>query len=280
MSNQKYGKKASVKWASDDDAGDLLASILNDTETDAALEQQRIEAEILAREQEAQRLKDAEEQHRRAEAEARISAEMDRLQQVEVRRTQKLEALKIEDLKESGLWQPPEEPAKPEQPNAQSHSALHAVQAPHAITPEHGNASLSPAVAQATQPVAKKSNSTAIAILGIVAALVVISAVVAGMLMKGSYKVDNTTYAKAVYTPKDNQILLVEKGFVPLPKPEPVATAEESSAAASSKRPASRSRSDVGAAPSKAAPAQTKPAKAPKKKIELDLDFDPFKSGF
>ncbi len=277
MSNQKYGKKASVKWASDDDAGDLLASILNDTETDAAQEQQRIEAEMLAREQEALRLKDAEEQNRRSQAEARISAEMDRLQQVEVRRTQKLEALKIEDLKESGLWQPPEEPVKVEQTD----NVLHAVQAAQAATPEHASVGAQASAAQqAAQPVAKKSNTTAIAILGVVAALVVIGGVVAGMLMNGSYKVDDTSYAKAVYTPKDNQILLVEKGFSPLPKPEPAAPVEESGAASSSKRPAPRGRPGVSAAPAKSAPAKAAPAKAPKKKIELDLDFDPFKSGF
>lgn len=278
MSNQNYGKKASVKWASDDDAGDLLASILNDTETDAALEQQRIEAEVKARQEEAQRLKDAEEQHRIAEAEARISAEMDRLQQVEVRRTQKLEALKIEDLKESGLWQPPVDPAETERARLaeeQARAAAFAAQNQHAPTPENTHAAAQTTQQAAPLPVAQKSNSKALAILGIVTALVVISGGIAFMLMQGSYKVDNTAFAKAVYSPKENQVLLVEKGFAPIPKPEPVA---ETPAPAAPTRSTSRSRPSTA----KSTPAKTAPAKkaAPKKKIELDLDFDPFKSGF
>ena len=46
------------RWASDDDANDLLAGILDETEQDARAEEQRIQAEIQAREAEERRKKE------------------------------------------------------------------------------------------------------------------------------------------------------------------------------------------------------------------------------
>ncbi|MBA2662924.1 MAG: hypothetical protein H0U74_11550 [Bradymonadaceae bacterium] len=275
VSNQNYGKKASVKWASDDDAGDLLAGILSDTESDATMEQQRIEAEMNARQEEARRIKESDERQRRAEAEARISAEMDRLQEVEKRRTQKIEALKIEDLKESGQWKPPEEAAEVKQAReAQAQMAAAQMAALHAPQPQ---APAQQQMAQAPVAVEKKSNVLPLAILGAVLVLVVGAGGIAFALMTGGYKVDNTAYTKAVYSPKDNQILLVEKGFSPLPKEEP-RVEEASAASARTARPRTTAAAAAPARPT-AAPAQKKDA--PKKKgIELDLNFDPFSSGF
>ena len=51
MSQNNYAKVKSNKWASDDDAGDLLAGILDETESAARVEQQRLEAEMRAKEE-------------------------------------------------------------------------------------------------------------------------------------------------------------------------------------------------------------------------------------
>jgi hypothetical protein len=268
--------KASVKWASDDDAGDLLAGILDDTATEAALEQQRIEADLKAREEEERRRKAAEEERKRLEAEARISAEMDRLEQIEKRRTQKVEALKIEELKASGQWKPPEEPVERKQPDAAAIQAAIAAQAAMAApVPQAAAQPMAQAMPMAPEPQSKKP----VAILGGVVALVVVAAVAVVALAGGGYELDNTPYTKAVYSPKDSQTLLVEMAFAPLPKPEPVV--EAPAAAPAARRPAAQPARRPDSASASSAPSkQAAPKGESKKKLDLNLDFDPFGGGF
>ncbi|MFU8804850.1 MAG: hypothetical protein ACNA8W_13630 [Bradymonadaceae bacterium] len=258
-------KKASVKWASDDDAGDLLAGILSETEDDALLEQERIEAEIRAREAEEKRRKEEEELRKRAEADARISAEHERQEQVKKRRTQKIEALKIEELKESGQWKPPEEEIVP-QPVQAAPVAQTAPVPVAAARPSH----------YVDEPEPQKSNSKGLAILGVIIALIVVAAGAVVALAGGGYEPDTTPYTKAVYSPKDSQTLLVEMAFAPIPKAEPKV---EEPAPAARRRPVRRAAPRPAAAAS-SAPAKTTTSKKKQKALEgLDLDFDPFGGG-
>lgn len=261
-------------WASDDDANDLLAGILSDTEEEAAAEQQRIEAELKAREEEERRQKEEEEARRRAEAEARMTAEMDRQGDLEKRRTMRMEALRIEELKERGEWVDPEVKAAEEEAARREKEAeaarLAALAAERqAPTPEQQAQAQAAGASSQKEPAASK---TPLIILGVVGALVVALAVVFVLLAQGGYEVDQRSYAKVVYQPKDPEVKLVTMSFSPLPKVEEEEEKEEP-------KPAAR-RTVRRAAPAKKAPAKKAPAK---KKPKLDLDLsgaDPFGAGF
>jgi hypothetical protein len=75
-----------------------------------------------------------------------------------------------------------------------------------------------------------------------VVALLVIVGVV-GFIVAGGYQVDQGTYSKAVFAPKEQQVALVEKRFTPLPKAEPVAIAADADSGSSKKSKRSRKRS-------------------------------------
>ncbi len=251
------------KWASDDDAGDLLAGILDDTATEAEAEQERIAAEIKARQEEEQRKKEEEEAKKRAEAEARLSAEKERLQQVEKRRTQKLEALRIEDLKESGQWNPPEELSDEKDEK----------ETPPAAAQRPPQAAAQPAprpMAPAPEPIPQKSNTGLVIGLAALILAVVGAAVIAFVVLPDGYEVDNTTYAKTTYTPAQSEITVVELGFAPLPEKK-----VEEAPAPRTRRP-TRTRRAPTPAPSEPEP-RSRPSSSPG--LDLDLDTDPFSAG-
>lgn len=248
------------KWASDDDAGDLLAGILDETATEAEAEQQRIAAEMKAREDEERRLKEEEEARKRAEAEFRLSREKERLQEVEKRRSQKLEALRIEELKESGQWVPPEVETD-DQPLTAPPTA---VQPPPEARPQPAP---QPVVAQA--PPSKKSN------VGYLIALVVLllalgsAGFYAFVVLPDGYEVDSTTYAKTSIAPAEKAITVVELGFAPIPvkAPEPARTTRPRTRRSS--QPASRSSTP-----------RREESRSNSGGLDLDLDTDPFNASF
>lgn len=269
------------RWASDDDANDLLAGILDETENDAKAEEQRIQAEIQAREAEERRKREAEEERKRREAEARISAEMERQNTVQERRTARMEAMKIEDLKAKGEWIDPavvarqqaeaEEKRRREEEaeirrKAMEQAAMQAAQAQHAL----------PAQAQA----APANNNKLFASIGAVAALVLVSGGVL-LAMAGGYEVDKTPYTKTVFKPKDVAIALVEKGSTPIPKVEEAPVEEETKTVRRSSSPR-KATASVSKATAKPAAKEDKVGKAANKKASALEDMlkssgsDPF----
>ena len=101
MSN-KAKVKGRGNWASDEDASDLLAGILDETATAASAEQQRLADELHEREVAEKAELEAAEARKREQAEAKLSAEADRQAQLQEKRTARLEAIKVEELKAKG----------------------------------------------------------------------------------------------------------------------------------------------------------------------------------
>ena len=91
MSDNYAKVKSNGKWASDDDAGSLLAGILDDTETAAQAEQARLEAAVKAKQEEEERMRLEEEDRKRREAEEKLRSEQSRQEQIKQRRTAKME---------------------------------------------------------------------------------------------------------------------------------------------------------------------------------------------
>lgn len=272
MQDNNYAKVKSNKWASDDDAADLLSGILSETEDEALAEQQRLENELRAK-QEAERLEvEAEEQRKRAEAEAKLSAEMNRLQQVAERRTAKIEALKIEELKERGEWIDPEvERAKLEaERQKQIESEKIRIEAEMQAKASVESATRLPS------PTPQKKSSAG---LFVIAAFLVLAAVgtAIGVVLMSQYKVDNTSYAKAVHQPTSNKIAMVEKGFTPIPKAAPavenaVAADSKSSAKSSKRKKTRKSTSRASSSKSKPKKSNAITGKPKKNKASKKLD--------
>lgn len=236
------------RWASDDDANDLLAGILDETEQDAKAEEQRIQAEIQAREAEERRKKEAEEEKKRREAEARISAELERQNSVQERRTARMEALKIEDLKAKGEWV---DPAILAAKQAEELAKQRAAQDEEIRREAIAAAAVKAASTDMPMPAnTNQSNTKLYAMLGIVAALVLVGGGVLFAMSQG-YKADQTQYSKTVFKPKDVAVALVEKSFTPIPKVVEEVVEEEPK---SSRRSSSSSRRSSTKSAAKAAP--------------------------
>jgi hypothetical protein len=93
-------------------AASLLAGILEETESEAARERERLDRELQEREQAERERRAAEEAQRQAELRRQLDAEAQRQDDARARRLAAMEALRIEELKEKGLWTEPEpEPA-------------------------------------------------------------------------------------------------------------------------------------------------------------------------
>lgn len=264
--SDNYAKVKSRKYASDDDAENLLAGILDETEDVANAEQARIDAELRAKEDEDRRRKEAKDRAKKEEAAARLSAEMERLQKVEQRRTEKLEALKIEELKDRGEWIDPEIERKKLEAKIQEEAELAAMkQAAEEKARRKAQAVAQGEVSEAMGGPPQKSSNLAL-IGGI--AVAVIGVVAAGAAVAlGGYKIDQATYSKAVFAPKDQQVALIEKAFTPIPKPEPVVQ-EEEEAAPSHKSTSSRRRHSTRVASKSTKSKPTKPISTKPKQSE------------
>lgn len=270
--------KKQQRWASDDDANDLLAGILDETEDDAKAEEQRIQAQIQAREEEERRLRDAENERKRREAEARISAETERQGHVQERRTARMEALKIEDLKARGEWVDPAILAK-----EQAEEAARFREEEEARIRREAIAAAAVQSAAATGPVPANSNASntkLYATLGVVAALVLVGGSVLIAMSQG-YVADQTAYTKTVFKPKDVAVALVEKGFTPLPKVEVVEEVVEEPKKRRSSRRSSARVSSKSSTPAKKTAKTDKVGKAANEKADalkdlLNNSSDPF----
>ncbi len=284
--SDNYAKIKSRKYASDDDAENLLAGILDDTEDVARAEQERIEAELRAKESLEQQRRAEEEKRRKEEAAARLNAEMERLEKVEKRRTAKLEALKIEELKERGEWVDPEEEKRKLEEQLRKEAELQAMKQKAEADARRKHSS--PAeVGEVSMPGQHEDRSKAgLMIGGGIALAVLLSVGAAGFVVMGGYKVDSATYSKAVFAPKDVQVAMVEKGTTPIPKEEPVVVAEVEEDKPKRTRRSSNRRSNKKAnkPQKKSAPITSKPdqnkANKKAKALEDALNTDVFGGGF
>lgn len=232
--SSNYAKVKSNKWASDDDAGSLLAGILDETETAAQVEQSRLEAEMKAK-QEEERLRKAEEERQRVhEAEQRLNAEHSRQNQLKQRRTERMEALRIEDLKEKGEWIDPaieqarlaaEEARRVEE--SQQHQMEVQMQQMQQQMQQMAQpaANTNQAAAQATATQKASSKGPFIALAAVLFMVVAAGAVIGG-LMSQQYEPDATNYPKFTMNPVDSEDVVTTAGVTPLPEPEPVVVAE------------------------------------------------------
>jgi hypothetical protein len=221
MSNQARVKQQG-KFASDDDASNLLADILNDTAMDAQAEQRRIEAELKAREEEERRLKEAEDRRKQEEAQARLHAEQSRQNQVLQRRTEKLQALKIEELKQKGEWVDPaieEAKQRAEQERQRQAAMQQAIQqqlAQQQLAQQQQLATQHAPTPEATKP---KSKGPVMALVAVIALVLVAGGALAALTL-GAYKPDNVSYAKITINPASNAGALTLAAFAPIPKAE------------------------------------------------------------
>jgi hypothetical protein len=281
-----YAKVKSRKYASDDDAENLLAGILDETEDVAKAEQERIEAEIRAKEDEERRRKEEEERRKKEEAAKRLSAELERLEKVEQRRTEKLKALEIEELKERGEWVDPEEERRKLEEKLKKEAELAAMKeaAEQEARRKHAAPQQQRAAAHAAEP--QKSGSGMMIGLAIGLAVLLAGGGVA-FAMVGGYEIDSATYSKAVFAPKESKVAMVEKGFTPIPKDEPVVQQEEDDDKGKThrrrrrprRRHASKSKPREKSKPITGKPKQNK-ANAKADKLEKMLDTDVFGGGF
>lgn len=189
----------SKRWASDDEAEDLLAGILDETAAEAADEEERVAARIQSKRAEEERRLEVEAAEKQKKAEARLAAERKRQDEIRERRTQRMRAL--EPVEPQELAMPTEAPPAAEVPAREVVSEIDTE--PAVETTALSAAPLQPA------PHTRSWRPLAIfaVIAGVLAAIVAVAA-------PGSYELDRQQYVKATYAPKEHQDALVEKGYL------------------------------------------------------------------
>lgn len=227
------------RWASDDDAGDLLADIFSDTESAAEVEAKRIEAELERKKQEEAQRAQEEEQRRIREAEAKLQEEAQRQQNMTERRTARLEAIKVEEMKARGEWVDPaieeakrkaEEDRRIQEEARRQAEAMVAQQAQHAPVPQ------AQPVAAAAAPEAEppKSKLPYIILAAVFVAILGAGGAIAA-LTTGGYTPDTNPYAKITLEPKEDKDLVIVKASKPIPSAKPAAVVASNDDGKSSK---------------------------------------------
>ena len=237
MSN-KAKVKGRSNWASDEDAGDLLAGILDETATAASAEQQRLADELREREAAEKAELEAAQARKREAAEAKLIAEADRQAQIQEKRTARIEAIKVEELKARGEWVDPAETARKEREEAARQAALQGKRPEQAAEPV---AAPVPVAAPAPAP-PKKSNAPLIALAAVFVAVIGAVAVIFGMGV-GQYSPDQTPYQKVAMAPVEADTLVKVGGFVPLPEAASSAVASNDTPTKSKSKKRRKSRS-------------------------------------
>ncbi len=215
------------RFASDDDASDLLAGILADTESEAATEQARRAEELaLRRSQEMQRL-DRKREARRVEGQARLEAERQRQAEADARRLRALRAADTEpaatDATHVDFATPPtgvpdqlvERLAVAEAAQAAAEARLAAVTAMAPVS-----ASALPAPQSAPS---RRGLAVAAVFLAAAAALLVAGVATGGVALAVSESSPPAAvYARAELQPVSMETGAIESGFVASARPEVV----------------------------------------------------------
>ena len=269
MADQARVKK---DWASDEDAGDLLAGILDETQDRAQEEEAKIEADLRARQEEERRRQEEEEARRRREIEARLEAEAHRQEEIEERRTMRMQAIIASN-------RPAEEVAAEAEAarRAQEEEAEARVQAAamHQPVPETVHQQRQ-AVGVSTAAAPRESNKVMLAMVGLLMVLVVALGAVALTLLSGGYEPDATNYTKAQYLPTEPEVHLTQAATTLIPKEEPKVEEVEKEPKAVSRR---KRRGLRRSTKSSSSSGSSKKKDSPKKKKGLILSDDPFGGG-
>ena len=283
-------KRDDMNWASDEDANDLLAGILDETEEEARSEEQRLQDELEARAEAERREQEQEKARKRAEAKARITAEEERLEGLEKRRTMRQEALRIEEMKERGDYVEPKtteseadeqlsgEPGEERRKSRVKGSSTH--------LPEVAVEPVRPAADATQERVVAAPRPSRAPLFGLVAvALLVAGAGIAAFaLTTGQYEHDTSTYTKAVYKPVEARDMQVSVGFTPIREQES-ADADENEARRVTRSQVERpTSSEPDREPSRPEPEPSQDdtseeSSAPELPDFDDSSFDPFSEG-
>lgn len=219
-----YRKPSNARFASDEGADDLLADILDSTESDALAEEEQLARTLAEQRAEAERREVQANAARIAERQAKLDAELARQAKLAERRTQKMAALQVSEAPAADA---DDDVVVPEEVEHEMRERIEAE-----VREQLRVAGMTPM----PEPVA--THAPAPSRLGIVALAAALTlAVAAGgvaFLVKGTYQTDPNTYAKAIYSPADRDLQSLEVGSTLVPKPEPSVVEEATPAA---KRP-------------------------------------------
>lgn len=213
---KKYSSKPS--WASDDDASNLLGSILDDTRDAALAETKELAQAVEAKRQADISAKRQVEEARRADTASRLEQEAARQVTLEKRRTAAMQAITAADAPEQIAEPIPIAAPLTHHPSPMPLAALPEV----AVEPL---APIAPLAAVAPEP----AGTSGFMYAGIAATAVVFigaAALLAALLMPG-YTPDHTPYPKIVMHPVMTRDLVTGESFRPVPEDEPPAAIAE-----------------------------------------------------
>lgn len=215
-------KSGNGRWASDEDANDLLANILDETAGVAADEALKLETAIWERQSELSRKAQDQERERVERNRARLEAEMERQAALERKR----------ELKRSQLSN-----AQPVAPKAEEAARPAGIDA-DAIRAEIEQKVMKELREHLATPlptpepvVIHTRPSRAWVGLGVAATLALAAVAGAAIAALGSYSIDPAPYAKSIYSPVDSQAVAVEVGTRLVPEIEQIAPAPTQPAA-------------------------------------------------
>lgn len=187
------------------DAGSLLDGILSETQSEAQQEEERLKADLKAKESQAEQQRAAEAERRRSQAQAALAAERDRQERARSRRDAVLQTMSdLEAEREAGSLTP---------------------SAPHAAVPAgpHDYAS-SVGISQSYSHLAVTKRPSWLVPVALAATILIVGGgITAAVLVLGAPSIDPTSYPKSaldVDTVSRNPLETI--GFNYVPQPEPV----------------------------------------------------------
>jgi hypothetical protein len=202
----------------------LLEGILEDTHSAAESERAKLEAQLRERGDVERARKQEAEKERQADIHRRLDADVRRQEEARERRDAAMEALRIEELKEKGLWT---EPVKVSVPTPASVP----------VAPRMTGANTAEVVAAQQRSSAKGRF--------LVLAAILVAGIAGALFFKYGQPVlvdSLTEYAAASPSIVERPVAIAAIGFVPIPDPIVVAAAPEEEATSSSSRRDRRNR--------------------------------------
>lgn len=230
--NIKRQKKKSG-WASDDDASDLLAGILDETSRSAEQEELKRSRELMSLKAAEQQAKDAEAARRREEGERRLREEQARREEADKRRramVREIEGPSPEEIEaerkaaEEARKRAEMEEQLREAERARLEAERKAAQAAREAKAREEERLA--ALAAGPQPAQKGAKAAGIGLAAVAILFLVFVVLVGGGV--GAYfafspkEIPTQTYAKALLKPQNLNGTSVEKGFIAMAKPEAV----------------------------------------------------------
>mgnify|MGYP006928162058 CR=1 FL=1 len=218
-------------WASDDDAGDLLAGILDETSRSAEQEELKRSRELMSLKAAERSAKDAEAARRREEGERRLAEEQARREEADRRRRallREIEGPSPEEIEEERLAAEAEknrllmEERLRESERARLEAEREAAKA--AREAKAREEERLKALADGPQPTGKGAKAAGIGLAAVALLFLLFLVVVGGGI--GAYfafspkEIPTQTYAKALLKPQTLTATSVEKGYVATAKPE------------------------------------------------------------